>query len=137
MSRAVASKKASKKASARPQEEAELFETLKVKLTEQRQEILSLYKQDLGVGQDISHDGDDEIDRANFDFSRELALSLSTAEREVILQIGDALDRLDRGLYGSCSNCSKAITEERLRAIPWALHCVECQELLEKGLLDA
>ena len=105
------------------------------KLSSQRAEMLSLFRSDRGVGQDASHEGDDDVDRANFDSNRELALSLSNTEREVLLQITDALDRLKQGSYGSCSHCTEPIAEARLVAIPWARHCVGCQELEEKGLL--
>ena len=66
-----------------------------------------------------------------------MALSMSTGERESLRLIGEALDRLSGGVYGSCSNCNRSISEVRLLAIPWARHCVECQELDEKGLLGA
>ena len=106
------------------------------KLSSQRSEMLSLFRSDRGVGQDASYDGDDDVDRANFDSSRELALSLSNTEREVLMQITDAMDRIDSGSYGSCSYCTEPISEARLLAIPWARHCVDCQELEEKGLLN-
>ena len=108
------------------------------RLVEQRQEILDLYRHDVGVGVGvgINHDGEDEIDRANFDTDRDLALSLSTGEREVLVQIEEALARVDNGNYGSCTSCTSSIGEERLFAIPWARYCIACQELEEKGLLD-
>jgi len=105
------------------------------RLDEHRREILHLYRHDLGVGLDAFRDGDDEIDRANFDSDRDLALSLSDSERETLLQIEEALRRIDRGDFGSCTSCSKPIGEQRLHAIPWARYCIDCQELEEKGLL--
>jgi DnaK suppressor protein len=105
------------------------------RLDEHRREILHLYKHDLGVGLDAFRDGDDEIDRANFDSDRDLALSLSDSERETLLQIEEALRRIDRGEFGSCTSCAKPIGEQRLHAIPWARYCIDCQELEEKGLL--
>ena len=38
--------------------------------------------------------------------------------------------------YGLCQNCEKSINQKRLAAIPWARYCLDCQELVEKGLLD-
>ena len=127
-------KKAAAKKAAKP-----LYSDLESRLEEQRDEIMILFLQDLGVGQGGSsnHEGEDDVDRANFDFSREMALSMSTGEREVLMLIGEALDRLKVGVYGCCSHCSRSIAEARLVAIPWARHCVKCQELEEKGLLDA
>ena len=112
-----------------------LFDQLAQRLGEQRQEILHLYRHDLVVGLDAFRDGDDEIDRANFDSDRDLALSLSDNERETLLQIEEALRRIDTGAFGSCTSCSKPIGDLRLNAIPWARYCIDCQELEEKGLL--
>jgi DnaK suppressor protein len=105
------------------------------RLDEHRREILHLYRHDLVVGLDAFRDGDDEIDRANFDSDRDLALSLSDSEREVLLQIEEALGRIASGEFGSCTSCSRPIGEQRLDAIPWARYCIDCQELEEKGLL--
>ena len=112
-----------------------LVEQLAQRLGEHRREILHLYRHDLDVGLDAFRDGDDEIDRANFDSDRDLALSLSDNERETLLQIEEALRRIDSGAFGSCTSCSKPIGELRLNAIPWARYCIDCQELEEKGLL--
>jgi RNA polymerase-binding transcription factor len=105
------------------------------RLDEHRREILHLYRHDLDVGLDAFRDGDDEIDRANFDSDRDLALSLSDSERETLLQIEEALRRISRGDFGACTSCSKPIGDQRLNAIPWARYCIDCQELEEKGLL--
>ncbi len=113
-----------------------LFKSLGKKLEEQRAEILDLYRNDLGQGQAVSHDGDDDVDRANHDSNRELALAISTGERETLQLISEALDRLKDGSYGDCTNCSRVIADVRLEAIPWARHCVDCQELQERGLLE-
>jgi DnaK suppressor protein len=114
---------------------AALVDGLARRLDEHRREILHLYRHDLGVGLDAFRDGDDEIDRANFDSDRDLALSLSDSEREVLLQIEEALGRIASGEFGSCTSCAKPIGEQRLHAIPWARYCIDCQELEEKGLL--
>jgi DnaK suppressor protein len=49
--------------------------------------------------------------------------------------IEEALDRLAEGTFGECINCGEEITPKRLDAIPWAPHCIRCQELQEQGLL--
>lgn len=113
-----------------------LFKSLGKKLELQRTEILDLYRNDLGQGQSVSHDGDDEVDRANHDSNRELALAISTGERETLKLISEALERLKGDSFGDCTNCGRVIADLRLEAIPWARHCVDCQELEERGLLD-
>jgi DnaK suppressor protein len=114
------------------------FEVMRERLLKQRQEILDMYNQDLKAGQESADDGtDDIVDRANAAYNRELMFSLSDSERTILLQIGDALNRIASGAYGRCSNCGQTINMLRLEAVPWARFCVDCQELAEKGMLEA
>ncbi len=48
-----------------------------------------------------------------------------------------ALDRLDSGQFGTCLHCERPIPDKRLRALPWARYCVECQELMSEELESA
>ncbi len=41
--------------------------------------------------------------------------------------IEEALERIELGTYGRCSECGKPIEQKRLSAVPWALLCVNCQ----------
>ena len=112
------------------------FQALRQKLEKQRDEIISMYKQDLKAGQESADDGtEDIVDRANNAYNRELMFSLSDGERVLLLQIEDAIKRMDEGTYGPCSNCGQTISPPRLEAIPWARFCIDCQELAEKGML--
>lgn len=47
---------------------------------------------------------------------------------EKIKAINAALERLKRGEYGICEECDEAISEKRLKAVPWARYCLTCQE---------
>lgn len=106
-------------------------------LLEQRQEILDLYEHDLREGQRASDEGSEDIvDRANSSYNREFMFSLSGTERDTLFQIEAALGRISNGGFGSCANCLIEIPVARLRAVPWAKHCLSCQELEEKGLLQ-
>ena len=62
-------------------------------------------------------------------------LDLMDSERKILLEIDDALRRIEDGTYGICENRGEQIPKERLKAIPWARYCVACATLLEKGLL--
>jgi DnaK suppressor protein len=117
-----------------PQEQ---FKALRQRLENQRDEILNMYKQDLRAGQESADDGtEDIVDRANNAYNRELMFSLSDTERNTLLQIENALRRMDEGTYGRCANCGQNIALPRLEALPWARFCVDCQEMAEKGLLE-
>lgn len=78
----------------------------------------------------------DIADKAVSSYTREFLYSLTDAERNTLIQIDQALGRIEEGAYGLCMNCGVAMNEKRLDAVPWSPHCVECQELSEKGLLE-
>src|SRR5215470_1723336 len=78
----------------------------------------------------------DIADKAVSSYTREFLYSLSDSDRGTLMQIDQALDRIDEGNYGFCQNCAQPMSEKRLNAVPWAPHCVDCQELAEKGLLE-
>ena len=112
-------------------------DALRQRLEKQRQDILDMYKRDLRVGQETSDDGtEDIVDRANNSYHRELMFALSDSERQLLLQIEEALARMDAGTYGHCVHCGDPIAMPRLQAVPWARYCIDCQELQEKGMLE-
>jgi DnaK suppressor protein len=56
----------------------------------------------------------------------EVALALLGTEEQVLAEARAALDRLDRGTFGRCEQCGKAIGKARLDAVPYARHCIRC-----------
>lgn len=79
----------------------------------------------------------DIADKAVSSYTREFLYSLSDTDRNTLVRIDDALVRVNEGTYGTCLNCAQPMAEKRLTAVPWAPHCVDCQELAEKGLLES
>lgn len=113
------------------------LEALREELIEKRRQVLDLYRHDVKVGQQSTDDNaDDFADRANNSYNRETMFALSDTERRLMLEIDDALDRLQRGTFGACEACPRNIGIQRLRAVPWARLCIECAELEERGLLE-
>jgi DnaK suppressor protein len=107
------------------------------RLEEQRREILNLYQNDVRAGQESTDEGtEDIVDRANNSYNRELMFSLSDTERQLMLDIDRALERIDDGVYGRCSNCGRVVGQKRLEAVPWTRYCIDCQELAEQGMLS-
>jgi DnaK suppressor protein len=78
----------------------------------------------------------DIADKAVSSYTREFLYSLTDGERSTLLQIDDALVRIDEGAFGLCLSCGMLMTEKRLNAVPWAPYCLDCQELSEKGMLQ-
>ena len=111
-------------------------DALRDRLQVQRQEILDMYEHDLRVGQEMSDEGaEDLVDRANSAYNREFMLSISGSERQILEEIEAALTRIDDGSYGVCNHCEQTIVIKRLRAVPWARYCIDCQEQAEQGML--
>ncbi len=52
---------------------------------------------------------------------------LSDTQRQELAHIHLALERIERGIFGACEDCSERIAEERLAETPWNLKCVECE----------
>ncbi len=117
--------------------EAPDLEEFREILVTQRKEMLSLYEHDVKAGQESTDDNaDDFADRANNSYQRETMFALSNTEREMLILIDEAFDRIDKGSFGVCDYCTGSIGIERLKALPWARYCIDCQEREEKGLLD-
>lgn len=106
-------------------------------LRSKQQELLDSYERDKAAGNAQPDDGiQDLADKAASAYSKELNFSLSDGERNSLKLVEEALDRVREGTYGSCTNCGNTIGEKRLQAIPWTAYCIDCQELVEKGLLS-
>ena len=65
------------------------------------------------------------------EFDPELEASLLEDNDRQLCQIDVALERLERGEYGLCFDCGEEIEEKRLKALPFAVRCRECQEVAE------
>ena len=90
-------------------------------------------------GNDLSIDDaetPDPVDLAVRNYSKNVMLAVSENESRQLALVDEALLRVEDEEYGMCQNCEKAINQKRLAAIPWARYCLDCQELVEKGLLD-
>ncbi len=113
----------------------------KSKLKEIKEQLLA--ERDLLIqklkGNDLSIDDSetpDPVDLAVRNYSKNVQLAVSENESRQLTLIDEAILRIDDDEYGTCLNCEKEINQKRLAAIPWARFCLDCQELLEKGLLD-
>jgi DnaK suppressor protein len=79
----------------------------------------------------------DVADRAANSYTKEFLFSQSNSERMTLQMVDGALDRIREGSFGECIACGTEINPKRLEAVPWTRHCIECQEKVEQGLLEA
>ncbi len=75
----------------------------------------------------------DIYDLASNERDRELNLLISDRDRDKLLQIEDAIKRIDEGTYGICEECEAPIPKERLLIMPFARYDVNCQAEMEKS----
>jgi DnaK suppressor protein len=105
-------------------------------LNKKQQQLLDSYERDKAAGNALPDDGiQDLADKAASAYSKELNFSLSDGERNLLMLIEEAFNRIREGNFGTCTNCGNLIGEKRLSAVPWTPYCIDCQELQEKGLL--
>ena len=76
----------------------------------------------------------DELDLASDQQDRELSLLLSGRAREKLMAINEALAKIEEGNYGVCQECGEKIGAGRLKVMPLATYCVECQTKIEKEI---
>ena len=65
------------------------------------------------------------------DIQEDIEFALIQMKAETLNKINEALGRLEEGLYGNCFECGEEIAEARLRALPFAVRCKDCEEARE------
>ena len=73
----------------------------------------------------------DAVESAEADIQEDLEFALVQMKSETLNKINDALARLETGTYGNCFDCGEEIAEKRLRALPFAVRCKDCEEARE------
>ena len=102
-------------------------------LLEQREELLENAKRTLSG--DIHLDPDDfpdEIDTASSEMNLAFQGRLRERERGLLSKINQALEKIERGVYGECENCGEQISLKRIQARPVAELCIDCKSEQEK-----
>ncbi len=105
-------------------------------LTEQRAQLTGMAKK--AVSGEIHLDPDDfpdEMDSASSEMNLAFQGRLRERERGLLAKIEEALQKIERGVYGDCEGCGEEIGLKRLEARPVAELCIDCkskQERLER-----
>ena len=80
----------------------------------------------------VKDEGRDTYDLASDERDREINFILNAREREKLLAIDEALQRIKDKTYGLCESCEGEIQLGRLKVLPFTRLCVRCQEETEK-----
>ena len=109
-------------------------ETMKQKLLELKEQILRQLVSESDEFQEIVDDMEpkDLADIAADDIDRRILEVLGSQEIKRLQLIDSALARMENGHYGICMSCGKKVPEERLKAIPYAILCIDCKSSEER-----
>lgn len=114
----------------------EELEEYKKKLLKKRDEILSRLEKYLTDTLPDKEEGQEDLaDKASHAYHKEYLSYLTNSEQFILELIVEALERIENGSYGYCVSCFGQIQKKRLDAVPWARHCLPCQDLQDQGLL--
>jgi DnaK suppressor protein len=115
------------------------YSDLKKMLDDRRREIQAEVQGKMrGVREEGSWGGKlnevlDAVESAEADIQEDLEFALVQMKSETLNKINDALVRLEQGNYGNCFDCGEEIAEKRLRALPFAVRCKDCEEARENA----
>ncbi len=108
----------------------------KKKLLARREELLRTIARTEEEGRQADDDPTvDLADKAANSYTKEFLFGMTNTDRALLNQIDVALRRIAEEEYGVCANCEEEMQQKRLEAVPWAKHCINCQEKAEKGQL--
>ena len=112
------------------------IKAFKEKLVQKKAEILEVFQKNKTYGKEADEEGAQDIaDKASNSYTKEFLFSLSNSERDLVQLVDRALARIEDKRFGLCVVCEDEMNMKRLEAVPWASHCLSCQEKQEQGLL--
>ncbi len=112
------------------------LEYYKKKLAIRREELMKTIARTQEEGRTADEDPTvDLADKAANSDTKEFLFGMTNTDRKILNLIDAALKRIDTDDYGICGNCQEELQQKRLEAVPWAKHCITCQEKMEQGLL--
>jgi DnaK suppressor protein len=116
--------------------DAKKLNFFKDKLLQKQLSLTDMVQRTEGYGREKDQNIQDMADMAVESYTKEFMFGKSSGDRHILQLIRDALDRIEDKSYGTCTNCESPIQPKRLEAVPWTRLCIQCQDLLEKGLLE-
>jgi DnaK suppressor protein len=129
--------KANVKAKTKPAKESkeqetnkEAYEPYRKILLKRREELCSSVKNHAQELPDTGMEGvaGDTSDHAAADFASEMFGALLERQAGTLEEVERALRKMDEGTYGVCEICEKPIPSKRMKALPWARFCLDCQQ---------
>lgn len=116
--------------------DADRLNYFKDRLIEKQRSLTDMVSKTEGYGREKEPDTQDIADMAVESYTKEFLFGKSAGDRKILQLIAAALKRIEDETYGYCVHCENPIHPKRLEAVPWTSCCIQCQDLMEKGLLD-
>jgi RNA polymerase-binding transcription factor len=111
-------------------------ESYKKLLIQKQEELLRLVSKSEQDGREADEEVTQDIaDKAANSYTKEFLFHQSDDNRRILQLVKEAFERLKMGEYGLCVACHDEVEHKRLEAVPWARHCIDCQEKQEQGIL--
>ena len=110
------------------------YNELRKMLEERRRELLSEVQgkiRDVRAESGKERDVLDQGESSEVDIQEDIEFALIQMKSETLNKINEALNRLEERTYGNCFECGEEIAEARLRALPFAVRCKDCEEARE------
>ena len=100
------------------------YQKIEKKLNERKQELeILLNRVENSARRKLDKDYEEQaIERQN----EEVLTALDDSLNDELEQIGEAIYRIEKGMYGKCVNCGEDIGEKRLLAVPHTSLCISC-----------
>ena len=114
----------------------ERYNTLKQMLEDRKREIVSQLHDKIRDVRTENESGKmsnvfDQGESSEAGIQEDIEFALIQMKSETLNKINEALNRLEEGAYGNCFECGEEIAPQRLRALPFAVRCRECEEARE------
>lgn len=115
--------------------EKKRLEHFKKRLVQKQTELLQAVSRNEQDGRAADEEATQDVaDKAINSYTKEFLFHLSNSDRNLLQMVAEALQRIKDGTYGQCASCGNDMNPKRLEAVPWARHCLNCQEKVEQGV---
>ena len=107
------------------------YNELRKMLEDRRRELMNAVQgkiRDVRASEGKERDVLDQGESSEIDIQEDIEFALIQMKSETLNKVNEALRRLDEGTYGNCFECGEEISEARLRALPFAVRCKDCEE---------
>ena len=81
---------------------------------------------------DRGHEVVDDVENSGAGIQEGIELSLIQMKAQTLNAVEQALVKVEAGTYGYCVECAGEMTEQRLRALPFAVRCTACEQKREQ-----